>query len=136
MVITMLIDFIFCSLLSLDASCVFNHSPSCEGEGPVDCRLLTGLVQDVWDKFQELRLHLLSRQQQEAESLWAVQHSQWTHKTREIGRSLLFSRCLDNADNINILFVNFLFFAGLPPSFFSCDLPNPHIPLATPIRQH
>lgn len=51
----------------------------------MDCRLLSGLVQDVWDKFQELRFTLLSRQRHEAEALWVVQHLQWKDRMQELG---------------------------------------------------
>ena len=53
----------------------------------MDCRLLSGLVQDVWDKFQELRFVLLSRQRQEAGALWAVQALQWKDRLKELGMS-------------------------------------------------
>ena len=52
----------------------------------MDYRLLSGLVQDVWDKFQGLRFTLLSRQRHEAEALWLVQHVQWTERMDELGK--------------------------------------------------
>ena len=51
----------------------------------MDCRLLSGLVQDVWDKFQELRFTLLSRQRHEAGALWGVQCLQWRDRLQELG---------------------------------------------------
>ena len=80
---------VICCYLLIDFYCLLSLSLSPPQEqkdgGHVNYRLLTGLVQDVWDKFQELRLHMLSRQQHEAECLWAVQHLQWTQKTKELG---------------------------------------------------
>ena len=39
----------------------------------------------MWDKFQELRFTLLSRQRHEAEALWVDQHLQWKDRMRELG---------------------------------------------------
>ncbi len=54
----------------------------------MDCRLLSGLVQDVWDKFQELRFTLLSRQRHEVDALWGVQCLQWKDRMQEMGMSI------------------------------------------------
>jgi len=47
--------------------------------------MLTGLVQDVWDKFQDLYVSQQARQKHEAQALWVMQHLQWTQKIKELG---------------------------------------------------
>ncbi len=57
------------------------HTPSILAtptrEEELDVRLLSGLVQDVWDKFRQLKVSLVNRQRQEAEALWLLQREQW-----------------------------------------------------------
>ena len=102
--------------------CKYSCSPSGEGDGPVDLRVLTGLVQDVWDKFQELHASMQNRHRNEAQALWAVQHLQWTQKIKELGKVKF---------NIYICMASILFCTGMTTVFIS-DLPNSHVPLATP----
>ena len=71
---------------------LFVFSPSSkprETEDPFDSRLLCGLVQDVWDKFNSLKFSLLARQRHEAESLWLAQREQWVNRKRELGINFL-----------------------------------------------
>ena len=51
----------------------------------MDLRVLTGLVQDVWDKFQDLHVGQQARQKHEAQTLWVMQNFQWTQKIKELG---------------------------------------------------
>ena len=53
---------------------------------PVDVRLLSGLVQDVWDKFFQLKESMQLRQGHEAEALWLVQQELWRQRQRELGK--------------------------------------------------
>ena len=53
---------------------------------PLDARLLAGLVQDVWDKFFQLKESLLARQRHEAEALWLVQQELWKQRLNELGK--------------------------------------------------
>ena len=43
-------------------------------------------MQDVWDKFYELKLSLLSQQRHETEALWMVQLDQWMDRLAELGK--------------------------------------------------
>ena len=52
---------------------------------PLDVRLLTGLVQDVWDKFFHLKESVLIRQKHETEALWLVQQELWRQRLSELG---------------------------------------------------
>ena len=60
---------------------------SCSQDGgqSVDERLLSSLVQDVWDKFCNQRTLLLTRQRNEAEAMWMLQHQQWTDRLKDLG---------------------------------------------------
>lgn len=51
----------------------------------MDYKLLSGLVQDIWDKFQEPRFTTLNRHKNEAETLWVMQKHYWVEKLREMG---------------------------------------------------
>ena len=66
------------------------HSPTVKSNGlsngPVDVRLLSGLVQDVWDKFFQLKESMDLRQRHEAEALWLVQQELWRQYQNEMGR--------------------------------------------------
>lgn len=46
-------------------------------------------MQDVWDKFYELKLSLLSQQRHETEALWMVQLDQWMDRLAELGKILV-----------------------------------------------
>ena len=52
----------------------------------VDVRLLTGLVQDVWDKYIRLKESMQVRQRHEAEALWLVQQELWKQRQSELGK--------------------------------------------------
>ena len=67
----------------------FPSSNSSKSDPALDARLLAGLVQDVWDKFYELKLSLLSQQRHETEALWMVQLDQWMDRLAELGKILV-----------------------------------------------
>ena len=45
-----------------------------------DERLLTGYVQDVWDRFHKETLLIAERQKLEVETLWTIQTNQWKQR--------------------------------------------------------
>ena len=51
----------------------------------LDVRLLTGLIQDVWDKFFQLKESVQIRQRHETEALWLVQKELWKQRQNELG---------------------------------------------------
>ena len=51
----------------------------------VDVRLLAGLIQDVWDKFFQLKESMYVRQRHETEALWIVQRELWKQRQIELG---------------------------------------------------
>ena len=51
----------------------------------LDPRLLASFVQDVWDKYLELRTCVLARQGHESEALWLLQLEQWKDRLQELG---------------------------------------------------
>ena len=53
---------------------------------PVNVRLLSGLIQDVWDKFFQLKESTLVRQSHETEALWLVQQELWRQRQSELGK--------------------------------------------------
>ena len=66
----------------------FAHSPSVksrESGDTLDVRLLAGLIQDVWDKFFQLKESVQIRQRHETEALWLVQRELWKQRQSELG---------------------------------------------------
>lgn len=61
--------------------------PCSRRDDAVDCKLLAGLVEDVWDRFQNARLIHSNRQRHEAETVWLMQRLQWKEKLQELGES-------------------------------------------------
>ena len=51
----------------------------------LDVRLLAGLIQDVWDKFFQLKESVQIRQRHETEALWLVQRELWKQRQSELG---------------------------------------------------
>ena len=51
----------------------------------LDVRLLALLIQDVWDKFFQLKESVQIRQRHEAEALWLVQQELWKQRQSELG---------------------------------------------------
>ena len=67
---------------------LYSPTEKSKGSSPahsLDERLLSALVQDVWDKFHELESSLVSRQRHEAEALWLLQRDQWTDRLTDLG---------------------------------------------------
>ena len=58
---------------------------SIEDEGEKQERLLSGYVQDVWDKFHQLSIQLARRHRTEMETLWLSQVQIWRERIREQG---------------------------------------------------
>ena len=46
-------------------------------------RLLTGYIQDVWDRFHKESLSVAERQRLEVETLWIMQLHQWRQRIKE-----------------------------------------------------
>ena len=71
---------------------IFAHSLSVKSResgvasDALDVRLLAGLIQDVWDKFFQLKESVQIRQRHETEALWLVQRELWKQRQSELGK--------------------------------------------------
>ena len=64
-----------------------------EDEAEKHERLLSGYVQDVWDKFHQLSIQLARRHRTEMETLWLSQMQIWRGRLREQGLDFYWVLC-------------------------------------------